>query len=60
MSSSPSADSQSSIWSDETIVLGHVVVDLVVGHEALRLAHRDELLLLALGVAITVHRDGSP
>src|SRR6185312_2275824 len=37
--------------------VGHGVVDLVVGHVALLLAHRDELLLGTLGVAITVHRE---
>ena len=42
---SPSADSQSSIWSDETMSSGMCVVDLVVGQEALLLAELDQLVL---------------
>src|SRR4029079_6177910 len=33
-------------------VLGHVFVDLVIGQEPLRLAHRDELALLALALLV--------
>ena len=50
MPCSPSADSQPSIWSVGHDVLGHVVVDLVVGDEALLLAELDQLVAHRVGL----------